>query len=392
MTSGAKRRADKGARLHRTKGLMQSLCFMKRNIIEIDEKRCNGCGLCVQGCHEGALQLIDGKARMVSELYCDGLGACIGDCPQGAIRIIEREAEAYDERAVMARIASKGEATILAHLKHLKDHGESGYLQQGIDYLRRHGIEVDSERLAGLVEEKPQGDSGCPAAGSFSSAGDDTAAGKVAQAEDTLPTGNISSSGCPGTVFRSFATRHTASQSETAGNIRPKANGVNGGEKTDRLNESGRLDAADETDNGSARRTEVSGSSCPGIASELTHWPIQLHLLNPHASCFRNADVLIAADCTAFSFGDFHRRFLQGKKLAIACPKLDCNKDIYVEKIRQMIDTAEIDTLTVVIMEVPCCGGLVRIVRQAMQEAGRKVPLKQIVVGIQGEVLRQEWV
>ena len=126
----------------------------KRNIISIDEERCNGCGHCAEGCHEGALQIIDGKVRIVSELYCDGLGACIGECPVGAIRIEEKEVEAYDERAVMERIVPKGEHVILAHLRHLKDHGENTLFQQGVGYLREHDIEID---LSSLMHG-----SGCP--------------------------------------------------------------------------------------------------------------------------------------------------------------------------------------------------------------------------------------
>jgi MinD superfamily P-loop ATPase len=110
----------------------------KRQIIKIDEELCSGCGNCIDGCHEGALQLIDGKARMISDLYCDGLGACIGDCPVGATSFEEREAEPYDEIAVMERISPKGEATIFAHLKHLKDHGEREYVRQGVEYIRKH--------------------------------------------------------------------------------------------------------------------------------------------------------------------------------------------------------------------------------------------------------------
>lgn len=250
---------------------------MKRNIISIDETLCNGCGACVSGCHEGALQMIDGKARIVSELYCDGLGACLGECPVDAITIENREAEPYNEFAVMERIAPKGEKVILAHLKHLQDHNENEYLSQGLEYIKSKGINVDVSSL-----EKPE---------------------------------------------------------------TPKE-----------------------------------------AKSELTHWPVQLHLLNPSASYFSGADVLLAADCTAYAYANFHSELLKGKKLAIACPKLDSNKEVYIEKIIQMINTSKINTLTVAIMEVPCCGGLIQLAKLAAQKATRKVPIKQIVIGVEGEI------
>ena len=128
---------------------------MKRNVIKIDENLCNGCGNCVSGCHEGALQLIDGKAVMISDLYCDGLGACIGECPVGAISFEEREAAPYDEVAVMERLVPKGEAVVLAHLKHLKDHNEKEWVQQGVEYLKEHNIDFD------LTQIGIGGDCGC---------------------------------------------------------------------------------------------------------------------------------------------------------------------------------------------------------------------------------------
>ena len=274
----------------------------KRNIIKIDEEQCNGCGACVSGCHEGALQMIDGKARIISELYCDGLGACIGECPVGAITIEEREAEPYDEIAVMKRIVPKGEATILAHLKHLKEHGEMRYLKAGINYLRENNLTVNPDLLKN-DREKPQ-----------------------------------MACGCPGSMERSFV------------------------EKTP---------------------TEHAN---PLYKSQLTHWPVQLHLLNPQAGFFHGADVVLAADCTAYAYADFHNRFIRNHTLAIACPKLDSNKEAYISKIVTMIDTAQINTLTVVIMEVPCCGGLLQLVKMAAEQASCKVPIKKVVIGIQGEV------
>ena len=127
------------------------------------------------------------------------------------------------------------------------------------------------------------------------------------------------------------------------------------------------------------------------LQSELRQWPIQMHLINPMAAYFRNADLVLAADCVAFAMGDFHQTWLKGKSLAIACPKLDNNKEVYIEKIIGMIDNAKINTITVMMMEVPCCGGLMQMVEMARQSATRKVPVKQIIVSLQGEILTEEW-
>ncbi len=303
---------------------------MKRTIIKIDEELCNGCEACVQGCHEGALQMIDGKARMVSELFCDGLGACIGDCPVGAITLEEREAEPYDEIATIERMIPKGERTIIAHLKHLKEHGETEYLKQGVQYLRSKGVEIN------FAEVHNHGGAGCAS----------KAAPVAAPAAHSHGGG-----GCPGSREVSFGA--------------PKA---------------------------AAPAFTMASQAAPASASQLRQWPVQLHLLNPQASYFRSADVVLAADCVPFSFPDFHNRYLAGKTLAIACPKLDSNQEIYMEKLISMINNSQINTLTVVIMEVPCCGGLLRMAQKALELAGRKVPLKLAVISIQGEVLKEEWV
>ena len=300
---------------------------MKRTIIKIDEELCNGCEACVQGCHEGALQMIDGKARMVSELFCDGLGACIGDCPVGAITLEEREAEPYDEIATIERMIPKGERTIIAHLKHLKDHGETDYLKQGVGYLRANGININ------FAEVHNHGDAGC-------------ASKPAAPAQHQHGGG-----GCPGSREMSFASAQPAAPSFT---MAPQA--------------------------------------APASASQLRQWPVQLHLLNPQAGYFRNADVVLAADCVPFSFPDFHNRYLAGKILAIACPKLDSNQDVYLDKLVSMIVNSQINTLTVVIMEVPCCGGLLRLAQKAVEMSGRKIPVKLAVIGVQGDVLKEEWV
>lgn len=276
---------------------------MKRNIITIDEQKCNGCGLCIPNCPEGAIQIIDKKARLISDLMCDGLGACLGHCPQEAIKVVQREAEPYDERKVMANIIKQGPATIKAHLRHLKEHGETKYLEKAVSYLRESNIEVPQ------IEDisQPAQHSGCPGARSMSF-------GKTAHSD-----------------------------------------------------------------------AEV---SCP---TELSHWPIQMHLISPNSAHYRDSDMVLAADCVAFSFGGFHKKFLKGKTLAIACPKLDENQQIYLDKLTALIDEAQINTLTVIIMQVPCCGGLLNLARKATAAASRKIPVKCVVISLHGEILNEKW-
>jgi ferredoxin len=259
--------------------------------------------------------MIDGKARLVSELFCDGLGACIGECPQGAITLEEREAQPYDEIAVMDRISGKGKNTIIAHMKHLRDHNEMKYFNQAIDYIEEKNIEIDlteiNKKPMFNIMEKHSGGSGCPGSKSMD--------------------------------FRKNNTQEFVNMAEDQ-------------------------------------------------PSTLNQWPVQMHLVNPGASYFQNADVLIAADCVAFSLGNFHSKFLKGKALAIACPKLDSNMEVYEDKIISMIDDSKINTLTVMIMEVPCCGGLLRLTQKAMQQAERKIPLKLMVVGVRGDILNEQWI
>lgn len=303
---------------------------MKRDILKIDEALCNGCGQCVPNCHEGALQVIDGKVRLVSELMCDGLGACIGHCPEGAITIETREAEPYNEVRVMEQMKDKGKNTIIAHLKHLKDHGEKDFVHEGVTYLKEHRAELNFNLDEVIHEVHNHG----------------KAVIAPQQAHGHSHHHGNEGGGCPGS---------RAMVIENPG----KAN-----------------------DNAPV-------SEQP---SELRQWPVQMHLVNPNASYFQNSDLLIAADCVAFSMGNFHNKFLKGKSLAIACPKLDHGSDIYVEKLTSMIDIAKVNTITVMMMEVPCCGGLLQMVKTALVNATRKVPVKKMIVGINGEVLQEEWV
>jgi NAD-dependent dihydropyrimidine dehydrogenase PreA subunit len=226
---------------------------MKRKVIIIDENICNGCGSCVNSCHEGALELIDGKAQVVNETFCDGLGACIGECPLGAIKIEE------------------------------------------------HDIENDT----------PDSEDICK---------------------------------CPGSMEMSFKN----------------------------------------SDDSNTDKTE--------LCSQLSQWPVQLYLVNPQASYFKDADVVLAADCSAYVYGNFHNNFIKNRSIAIACPKLDSWKDEYIEKIKSMINTSKINTLTVVMIEVPCCEGLLLLAQEAVKNSNRKIPIKKVIIGIKGDVLKEEWV
>jgi NAD-dependent dihydropyrimidine dehydrogenase PreA subunit len=303
---------------------------MKRDILKIDEDLCNGCGQCVPNCHEGALQVIDGKVRLVSELMCDGLGACIGHCPEGAITIESREAEPYSEVSVMEQMKDKGKNTVIAHLKHLKDHGEREFVHEGVTYLKEHRAELNFNLDEVISEVHNHGKEPM------------TISQPLPQPQNHIHEGG----GCPGSRTMVIA-------------------------KPEGLKDAGT--SADQP-------------------SELRQWPVQMHLVNPNAPYFRGADLLLAADCVAFSMGGFHSKHLKGKSLAIACPKLDQGTDSYVEKLTSMIDVAMVNTITVMMMEVPCCGGLLQMVRTALAASSRKVPVKKMIVGINGVVLQEDWV
>ena len=277
----------------------------KRTIISIDEDKCNGCGLCIPNCPEGAMQLIDGKARLISDLFCDGLGACVGYCPEGAITLTGREAEPYDEAKTMMNIARQGAGTIKAHLEHLSSHGEKGFLAQALAWLTQEGIPVP----------------------------------------------------------RAFSAQPAPTHASAKGAA---------------------VAAADRA------ATAVVEPPAPA-GSALTNWPVQLHLLSPMAPRFQGADVLLSADCVACSVGSFHSSMLQGKALAIACPKLDDGQEVYREKITAMIDHAQIASLTVAMMQVPCCRGLLAVAQKARDQARRKIPLKAVIVAIDdGRILMEQ--
>lgn len=274
---------------------------MKRNIIKIDQDKCNGCGQCIPNCPEGAMQIIDGKARLVSDLLCDGIGACIGHCPQNAISIEERETEPYDEYKVMKNVVTQGANTIKAHLTHLFDHKQNDYLELAIKYLKDNNLEIPEY-----------------------------------EQEKTL------ACGCHGTMAKDLR------NSVQKNNI---------------------------IDDNNTQSTN------------LNNWPIQLTLVNPNAPYLKNADLLIAADCSAFGYNNFHKKFLKDKILLVFCPKLDKNLDEYVEKLTQIFSTQEIKSVTIVHMEVPCCNGISHIVETALTKAHKNVIIKDYTVSITGELV-----
>mgnify|MGYP001821472394 FL=1 len=244
---------------------------VKRKIIKIDEELCDGCGNCVTGCAEGALEVIDGKARVVADRFCDGLGACIGECPTGALEIIEREADEFDEAAVEEYLASRGTSD-------------------------------------------PVPDSGAPA------------------------------SGCPSSRLQTFAQPGTA---HTLGDLRPQT-----------------------------------GDS----ASALSHWPIKIRLVPPHAPFLKQADLLVLADCGAAALPSLHAEAMAGKVVLMGCPKFDEVGD-YIEKFSQIFAQAGIRSVTALVMEVPCCSGLPVIIQKGMQKAGKQVPMEKVVVSTRGNII-----
>ena len=250
---------------------------MKRKIIRIDEEKCNGCGLCAAACHEGAIGMIGGKAKLLREDYCDGLGDCLPACPTGAITFEEREAPAYDEAAVQAATRATAAA---------------------------------------------------------------------AGAEGPAPAAPPLPCGCPGTAAGAL---HRAPHAA----------------ETDRPSSA----SADPADTG----------------SELVQWPVQIKLVPERAPFFDGAHLLVAADCTAFACGDFHRRFIRQRVTLIGCPKLD--EGDYAEKLTRILAANDIRSLTVVRMEVPCCGGIESAAKRALQASGKFIPWQVYTLSRDGRIL-----
>lgn len=274
---------------------------MKRKIVLIDADKCNGCGLCVPNCAEGAIQLIDGKARLVAENLCDGLGACLGECPEGAITIEEREADLFDEKIVEQHLKAIGRAP--AHAEH---HAGPGPHHGG----HHHG------------EKRPQGEK-----------------------------------------------HHHGKSHEHAGH------GHHGGGCP-----SARLLSHD--------RGPIAAQTPAGeVGSELGHWPVKLQLVPPTAPFFKGKNLLIAADCAPVAYGDFQRRFLKDNAVVIQCPKFG-EQGFVVDKLAGIFRDGGITGITVMRMEVPCCGGLSWGVQKALQISGRTdLPLREVVIGVRGDIV-----
>ncbi len=244
-----------------------------RKIVEIDEELCDGCGMCAIACAEGALEIRDGKARLIKESYCDGLGACLSGCPRGAVRVIERQADEFDPEEV-------------------EEHLEK---QKSSEPARTEGFHM--------------------------------------------------ASGCPSSQLRVFAPA--------------------GGEK-------------------------VSGGEQTGAEpSELSHWPVQIRLVPPHAPFLKDSHLLVVSDCAPVAYPNFHHRFVGGKTVLLGCPKFD-DKDDYVKRFTEIFRIASIKSVTVVDMEVPCCSALPAIVRKAMRDARKDIPLEEITISTRGEILNRQ--
>ena len=249
---------------------------MIRKIVQIEEDKCNGCGLCVPSCAEGAIQIIDGKAKLVKDIYCDGLGACLGECSMDAIHVIEREADVFDEKAAIEHVSKARAAQSPAAHEH-------------------------------DVHSQGHGGGGCPGS-------------RMRVIQQANPTPSESSSG------------------------------------------------------------DISFS----IKSQLQQWPIQLSLVPIQAPYFKNADLLITADCVPFAYPDYHHKLLKGKKVVVGCPKLD-DLDSYIEKLTGIVSYNDLNSITVAFMEVPCCSGIVYAAEQAVSASGKSLKVNKVRISLDGQ-------
>ena len=284
---------------------------MKRQIITIDENKCNGCGKCVSACHEGAICMVNGKAKLLRDDYCDGLGSCLPACPAGAISFEEREAKPFDTQAVKEKMSSLLNTEIKEeNLKAVEEIAGVGYRGNMAKIFNKHG-----ERCPGVSAKTINPQATVKA---------ETYTEDISGKETKLPCG------CPGTMAKTLGTKG------------------NGKEHF--------------------------------VPSQLRQWPVQIKLVPVNAPYFENADLLVAADCCAYSCGAFHDKYMKGKVVIIGCPKLD-NSD-YAEKLAAILQNNNIKSLTVVRMEVPCCAGIAFAAREAVKQSGENIKTKIVTLKI----------
>ena len=287
---------------------------MIRRIIQIDEEKCNGCGACAVACHEGAIGMVDGKAKLLRDDYCDGLGDCLPACPMDAISFVEREAAAYDAEAVKAAQEAATQEDAAATEAPLP----CGCPGSNVKEIKR-----------------PTG--GCPGS-------------------NVKEIKRPASGGCPGSQAKSL--RHPQAEAAGAGEPESRFDGFDG-----------------------------LHSERPAVASQLSQWPVQIKLVPVNAPYFDGANLLIAADCTAYAYGDFHHRFIRNRITLVGCPKLD--EGDYTEKLTAIIRENNIRSVTIVRMEVPCCGGLERAAVQALKDSGKFIPWQVVIISTDGRILNE---
>ena len=333
---------------------------MIRKIIQISEDKCNGCGACATACHEGAIAMVNGKAKLIRDDYCDGLGDCLPACPTGAITFVEREAAAYDEAAVLENKRKLGKV-------------HSGCPGSAARTLHAGQTQEEAAPLQSGVATKgnqEQAHSGCPG-----SAARTLHAGQ-AQAETASPHSGVATkgnqeqthSGCPGSAARTLQARQAQADGAAGATQGQTQNGTTAG-------------AAQVQHEAAA----YAGSVTREPQSMLSQWPVQIKLVPVNAPYFDGAKLLIAADCTAYAYAAFHEKFIKGHITLIGCPKLD---DInYADKLTAIIRENNIKSVTVVRMEVPCCGGLEAAARQALQNSGKFIPWQVATISVDGKLL-----
>lgn len=335
---------------------------MIRRIIKIDEEKCNGCGICANACHEGAIGIVGGKAKLLREDYCDGLGDCLPACPAGAISFEEREAPAYNEEAVLASKAlssnSKTNVPPDAHGKIATPSNAHGKIAVQSD---TQGKVATSSDAHDETDSKPHTDPAPagiahPHAKPF--AGSHGCPGAAARVFNRASAGHF-----PGNSFRNA---HRASQCGAFGTASASSGGF---------------------DDGSAPATASSGGYDDGSApvSELLNWPVQIKLAPVKARYYDGARLLISADCAAFARGDFHERFMKGSLTVIGCPKLD--QTDYSEKLAEILRQNDISSIIVTRMEVPCCAGIERTAKLAVEKSGKRIPTRTVTIRTDGGIL-----